>query len=55
MSKFSIPQEWRNIFWGGIFIYVIANIYLISIGENIGTLALFLGRTLYYALLIWLT
>ena len=55
MSNLSIPQEWRNFFWGGIFIYIIANLYLISIGENIGTLALFLGRTLYYVLLIWLT
>lgn len=55
MSKLSIPQEWRGIFWGGIFIYILANIYLIGIGENLGTLALFLGRTLYFILLVWLT
>jgi membrane protease YdiL (CAAX protease family) len=55
MSKFSIPQEWRNIFWVGLAIYILSNLYLVSIGESFGTLALFLGRTLYYALLIWLT
>lgn len=54
-KNFSIPQEWRTIFRVAIPIYLLANFYLLAIGESAGLLLLLLAYALYMALLIRFT
>jgi membrane protease YdiL (CAAX protease family) len=54
-TSLSIPTEWRTVFWVVLPIYLLANLYLLVIGESAGILLLLLAYALYMALLGWFT
>lgn len=50
-----LSPDWRPIIWSVIPLYLLANIYLIFIGESISTLLLLFGMSLFLSVLAWFT
>lgn len=51
----SLSSEWRSILWVIIPLYLLANTYLIVIGESVTTLLLLFGMSLLLGILAWFT